>query len=262
MPYVTNKGVRIHYEVKGKGSPLVLVHGQCANLQAWYDYGYVEPLMKKSRLVLVDVRGHGLSDKPHNSKIYTMKLIVSDIVAVLDDLKIRKAHFLGYSLGGWIVFGIAKYAPERIHSLIIGSAHPYAPSATERAEFDSEIQLWKKGTEAVIAAIEKRRRSKMTPKTKAMLMSNDPKAIAALMSGEDYTINLEDFLPTMKMPCLVYCGEGDGNYSGAKKCVNSIPNATFVSLPGLSHLETFFQSDVVLPHITKFLEGVKHTRSN
>lgn len=258
LPYADNKGVRVHYEVEGKGSPLVLVHGLYGSLQDWYESGYVEPLKKDYHLILIDVRGHGLSGKPHDSEAYTVKLIVSDVVAVLDSLNISKAHFLGYSMGGWIGFGIAKYAPQRIYSLIIGSAHPYETSADERAAFDSYIQLWKKGIEAVIAGYEKETGSKITPKIKALFMSNDPKAIVALMSAEDFTLSLEDVLPTMKMPCLVYAGEADTLfYSNARKCVKSMPNATFVSLPGLSHMETRDRVDIVLPRITKFLEKVK-----
>jgi len=227
-------------------------------LQNWYNSGYCRRLEENNHLILIDVRGHGSSDKPHDPKAYTIKLIVSDVVAVLDTLNISKAHFLGYSMGGWICFGIVKYAPERIYSLIIGGAHPYESSAQERAAIDSDIQLWKKGAEAVIAGYEKETRSKMTPKMKAMLMSNDPKAIAALMSAEDFTLSLEDVLPTMKMPCLVYAGDADTFfYSNAKKCVKSMPNATFVSLPGLNHLETRDRADIILPHITKFLEKVK-----
>lgn len=257
MPYVDNKGVRIHYEVEGKGPPLVLLQGLCNSLQNWYDPDYVEPLKKNYHLILVDVRGHGSSDKPHDSKAYTMKLMVSDIVAILDDLKISKAHFLGFSMGGGMCFGIAKYAPERIYSLIIGGAHPYEPSADERAALDSQIPLWKKGTEALIDAVEKETGSEMPSKLKAMLMSNDPKAIVALMSAPDFRRSLEDVLPTMSMPCLVYAGEADASYSEARKCVESMPDAIFVSLPGLNHLETHEQVDIVLPHIAKFLEKVR-----
>lgn len=261
MPYADNKGVRIHYEVEGRGPPLVLVHGLSNSLKNWYDSGYVELLKKNYRLILVDVRGHGSSDKPHDPKAYTIKLMVSDIVTVLDDLKISKAHLLGYSMGGWIGFGIAKYAPERIYSLIIGGAHPYEPTVDELEALDSEIQLWRKGIEAVIAAIEKETESEITPKRKAYLMSNDPKAIVALMSAEDFKLSLEDVLPTMKMPCLVYAGEADCGwhrvYPNAKKCVKSMPNATFVSITGLNHLEARDRADIVLPHITKFLEKVR-----
>jgi hypothetical protein len=60
----------------------------------------------------------------------------------------------------------------------------------------------------------------------------------------------------MTMPCLLYAGEADGRYSGIKACIAHMPNTTFVSLPGLNHVETLFRSDLVLPHITQFLATV------
>jgi len=165
---------------------------------------------------------------------------------------------MGYSLGGWIGFGIAKVAPERVCSLIIGGAHPYESSVDERATYDSSIKRWKKGIEAVIAAYKKENESKITPEMKAELTSNDPKGIVALMSSEDFSLNLEDVLPTMKMPCLVYAGEADTIfYFNAEKCARSLRNATFVSLPGLGHREVCARADIVLPHVTEFLRSVK-----
>jgi pimeloyl-ACP methyl ester carboxylesterase len=93
MPYVTNQGVHIYYEVVGEGPYLVLLHGGLSNLKAWYDTAYLKTLNKDYRLVLIDIRGHGASDKPHDSKAYEMKLLVDDITVVLDDLNVDKAHF-------------------------------------------------------------------------------------------------------------------------------------------------------------------------
>jgi pimeloyl-ACP methyl ester carboxylesterase len=198
LPYSTNQEICIHYEVEGDGSPLVLLHGLCSSLKVWYELGYVRFLKNDYRLILIDARGHGASDKPQYLESYKLKSMVSDIVAVLNDLNIRKAHFLGFSMGGWIGFGIAKYAPERYYSLIIGGMHPY---------------------------------------------ETDP--------GEP---SLEDVLPTMTMPCLLFAGENDPFYSGAKECAENMPNATFVSLPGLGHIEALYRSDLVLPHIAVFLD--------
>lgn len=100
MPYADNNGVRIHYKVEGEGRPLVLQHGSTSSIQAWYQNGYVEPLKPHYQLILVDARGHGDSDKPHDRALYALPLRVSDIVAVLDDLNIQKAHYWGYSMGG------------------------------------------------------------------------------------------------------------------------------------------------------------------
>ena len=125
MPYVNNNGVRINYEVMGDGPPLVLQHGFFGSGEDWIEFGYTEALRQKYHLILVDARGHGDSDKPHEPEAYTLQNMTADVVAVLDDLHIDKSHYLGYSMGGWIGYGMAKYAPARLHALLIGGAQPY-----------------------------------------------------------------------------------------------------------------------------------------
>jgi pimeloyl-ACP methyl ester carboxylesterase len=126
MPYADNGNVRIHYQVEGEGPALVLQHGFTESVVDWYEAGYVEALRPDYRLILIDARGHGASDKPHDPDAYVLNRRVADVVAVLDALDIAKALFWGYSMGGWIGFGIAKYAKERVHALVIGGQHPYA----------------------------------------------------------------------------------------------------------------------------------------
>ena len=260
MPYANNEGVRIHYEVEGNGPPLVLLHGlNLVGSESFRANGYVEPLKEKYQLILIDVRGHGASDKPHKPEAYRMKTLAADIVAVLDQLKVRKAHFLGYSMGGFIGFALAKYAPERFHSMIIGGGHPYKPSAEEEAEFSSIIERYKKGKDAVIADAE-RRGIKMAPTYRAKAMAADTEALVALLSSEDQTSSFEEVLPTMSMPCLIYVGEKDTSYSGARKCAESMPNATFVSLPNLDHRGAGAQSSIILPYIIKFLDKLSQTQ--
>lgn len=126
MPYVNNQGVRIHYEVVGAGPPLVLHHQTFGSLESWQDFGYLNALKRDRQLILMDARGHGASDKPHDPSAYSLPLRVGDVTAVLDDLGIGQTDYFGYSLGGWIGFGLARCAPLRLRSLILGGAHPYA----------------------------------------------------------------------------------------------------------------------------------------
>ncbi|MDQ5830432.1 MAG: alpha/beta hydrolase, partial [Actinomycetota bacterium] len=105
MPYADNRGVRIYYEVEGEGSPLVLGHGFSDSLESWREYGYTEPLKQEHRLILIDARGHGASDKPHDPEVYGLEQRPADVVSVLDDLDIAQVHYFGYSLGGWIGLG-------------------------------------------------------------------------------------------------------------------------------------------------------------
>jgi len=84
-----------------------LQHGFSESFEDWYEYGYVDALKNNFRLILVDARGHGGSDKPHDPAAYALEYRVSDVVVVLDALRIEKAHYWGYSMGGWIGFGMA-----------------------------------------------------------------------------------------------------------------------------------------------------------
>jgi len=126
VPKTSNNSILIHYEVEGNGSPLVLCHGSFGSLEDWRQFGYVDALADRHKLILIDSRGHGKSDKPHDPASYSLDLRASDIIAVLDELNIQTADFIGYSMGGWIGFGLARYAPDRFRSLILGGAHPFA----------------------------------------------------------------------------------------------------------------------------------------
>ncbi len=252
MPYANNNGVSIHYEVEGEGPPLVLQHGFTSNLDTWHEKGFVEGLKNAYKLILVDARGHGASDKPHNVEAYAPTSRVGDILAALDDLNLGKAHYFGYSMGGWIGFALAKYAPERFHSFIIGGMHPYK---RDPGPLNQTVEMLNKGMEAGIASIEAQI-GPMDPVTKAQRLANDAEALAASALWIRDDPGFEDILPTMTMPCLLFAGEEDPFHPAAKKCAELMPNVTFFSLPGLNHVEAIGRSDLVLPHLTKFLADV------
>jgi pimeloyl-ACP methyl ester carboxylesterase len=152
MPYVDNDGVRIHYQVEGEGPPLVLQHGFSESVVDWYEVGYVDALRSDYRLVLIDARGHGASDKAHDPDAYELERRVADVVAVLDGLAIETAFFWGYSMGGWIGFGTPKYARQRIRALVIGGQHPYARNMEPLRQIARRGLA--QGSEAFVAAME------------------------------------------------------------------------------------------------------------
>jgi pimeloyl-ACP methyl ester carboxylesterase len=253
VPYASNDGIRIHYQVTGEGPPLVLVHGLTTNLKTWGYYGYVQALQDDYRLIQIDARGHGESDKPHDPEGYRTELRVGDVVAVLDDLGIPKAHYFGSSMGGEIGWGIAKYAPERFHSLIIGGAHPGEEDRDSRHRY---IQLFKQGIDALVAMYKRVAGSGWAPKWEAMARANDLDALIALESwGLRDLADYDEILATITVRCLIIVGETDEAYSKARECATHLPNATLAVLPGLGH-KILDQIDIVLPHVTTFLESV------
>ena len=253
MPYTDNNGVRIHYHVEGEGTPLVLQHGLTSNISRWYWFGFVDALKTDYKLLLIDARGHGDSDKPYDAEAYDQKTMASDVIAVLDAENIDRAHYMGYSMGGSIGFAIAESFADRIHSLIIGGMHPYPLDAIG---LDDRIErLRTGGIEGYVADIESGGES-LSPERKAQLLANDPQSIIGASLGLKNRPDLSHVLPTMTMPCLVYCGDADGLHVGAAECVKHMPNVTWVSLPDLDHTQAMERSDLVLPHVLGFLKGV------
>src|SRR5262245_59440298 len=101
MPYLQHDGIHIYYRVEGEqGVPIVMLHGLTGSLDDFYEFGWVAGLKDDYRLILLDARGHGHSDKPHTPEAYNVELMVHDVTAVLDELEIDQAHFMGFSMGG------------------------------------------------------------------------------------------------------------------------------------------------------------------
>ena len=248
MPQVDNQGIRIYYEVEGNGPPLVLRQGGVSSLQAWRQTGYVERLKNDFQCVLIDARGRGKSDKPHVSSAYTLQAHVSDVVAVIDELKIQTSHYWGYSMGGWIGFGMAQHAPERLRSLIIGAAHPY-----EDLSFAAFQGIDGSDPDAFIAALEATLQERIRTELRSHVLANDLRALAASMQVRS---SMEAILPEMRMPCMLYVGEADTRCSAVKSCAGRIAQATVVTLPGLNHREAMLRSDLVLPHVRRFLANL------
>ncbi|MGH9271683.1 MAG: alpha/beta fold hydrolase, partial [Ilumatobacteraceae bacterium] len=125
MPHTDNHGTRIAYEViAGTGPPLILHHGLSDSSRGWHDGGYVAALRRDCTLVLIDARGHGESTKPHEPEAYhPPEVLATDVLAVMDALFIEDAHYFGYSMGGRVGFELARRAPGRLRSLVLGGAH-------------------------------------------------------------------------------------------------------------------------------------------
>ena len=247
MPFAQNCGVRIHYETEGTGPAVVLHHGTMGSGPDWLDLGYVDALRDRHKVILIDARGHGRSDKPHDPAAYDLSLRAADVVAVLDDLGVPGASFLGYSMGGWIGFGLAKHFPQRIDAFIIGGAHPYAENTQAIRD------RMPKDPAAFAAGLEKTYGDLLTPARRARLLANDLDALRALTQDRD---DIADVLPTMTMPSLVFCGELDPRLAQARQAASGMPNAAFLGLPGCDHVGTTRQTGIIIPRIKALLREV------
>jgi pimeloyl-ACP methyl ester carboxylesterase len=97
----------------------------------------------------------------------------------------------------------------------------------------------------------------LQPSLKARLLANDVRALIAYRTQRFASPGFAEIFPRMTMPCLVFAGEADPVHATNKEFVARMPNATFLSLPGLNHAEVFFRTDLVLPHVKQFLQTLK-----
>ena len=115
-------GVKLHYTVQGRGEPLILIHGLFASGPLnWTGPGVTTALAERAQVIVLDCRGHGLSDKPAGEHDYGLKM-VEDIGRLMDHLHLPSAHLIGYSMGGMITLKFASLHPERVRSAILGGA--------------------------------------------------------------------------------------------------------------------------------------------
>ncbi|HEV2362942.1 MAG TPA: alpha/beta fold hydrolase [Caulobacteraceae bacterium] len=120
---VVSDGVRIHWMEAGAGVPVVLLHGytSCCDA-AWFANGLAKELARDHRVIGIDARGHGRSDKPLDPAKYPGDRMPADVVEVLDHLNVEKAHFHGYSMGGGILAHLMARHSERFLSASFGGS--------------------------------------------------------------------------------------------------------------------------------------------
>jgi pimeloyl-ACP methyl ester carboxylesterase len=113
--FISHGANRIHYVTAGKGnSTIVFIHGWSCNLGFWREQ--ISALADKERLILIDLPGHGQSDKPQAN--YTMDFFAEAVLAVLRDAKVDKAIFIGHSMGGAVIARVHHHAPEKVAALV------------------------------------------------------------------------------------------------------------------------------------------------
>ena len=118
--------IKVRYATAGEGEPIVLLHGWMGDVTSWGRSPSGDPQLSPRpgyRIVALDLRGHGQSGKPHNPREYGPEM-ARDVIRLLDHLKIKRAHIVGYSMGSFVAGSVAAYAPERCQSVTYGGGAP------------------------------------------------------------------------------------------------------------------------------------------
>ena len=223
-----SSGVRINYIDEGSGPAVVLVHGFASNLQGnWRAPGVVDALVASGRrVVALDCRGHGRSDKPHDPEAYGGTIMADDVIALMDHLGIRQADLAGYSMGGMLSASLLARHPERLRSVILAGVG------------DAVVRGRPTGNrEAIAQAMEAPEGTRSDNATArgfrafAERSGNDLEALAAIQrstrGGYDATK-----LAETRLPVMVLVGEDDALVGSAEPLAAYIPGAKLVKVPG------------------------------
>jgi pimeloyl-ACP methyl ester carboxylesterase len=249
----------------GIGAPIVMVHGSALSQVIWRGFGYVRALGADHQIITLDLRGHGRSDKPHEASAYAMELFVADVLAVLDELGVDRAHYLGYSLGGRVGFSLAAAHPHRIVSLISAAGAPRSkPGAFDRVFFPGCIDVLETGSiAAFMDAWEEHTGRPLDTSTRAAIGANDALALAAYMREADRDAGVpDDVLAAMTVQTLMLVGSRDAErVPAAQHAVATMRSAQIRMLAAANHGETLRHPDA-LPAVRTFIDDVEAGRGS
>jgi len=234
--------VKIHYTDRGKGEPIVLLHGGTSSLDSWVRAGVVANLEKDFRVIAFDARGSGRSSKPHDPKAYGRQQAL-DVPRLLDALKLDRAHIVGFSLGSSTVAQLLTLAPQRFLTATQAAGAGRSPEAANdpRIEIEaSEIEkscisrsrLYRQAPPNAKPTEEEYRRREAQCRADADF---DQYSVAASLRGyHDQAVTAEQ-MRAVKVPTLGIVGTLDHTLKEMQELKQLRPDMKFVLLEGVSH---------------------------
>jgi pimeloyl-ACP methyl ester carboxylesterase len=251
--FTTSDGVKIHYLTMGeKGSWVVLIHGYTGSAQGnWFDNGIGQALAKIHRVVALDNRNHGKSDKP----VKNGPGKASDTIELMDHLHIQKAHIGGYSMGGAITGQLLATNPERFIT-----AHFGGSGITETdPEWIARLPKDKEGRDPAEDALSKGLRihhamDNGMSKEEAEKMAETPPATrpaaAQPAAAAAATLRPTIDLANLDIPIIIMNGEFDRPRSKSTRAAREAKDVEIVVFPGKSHLSTIVNGSMPKEYLT------------
>jgi pimeloyl-ACP methyl ester carboxylesterase len=221
-------GVRLHYVLNGptEGPPVVLGHGFASDYPLnWVGTRWQETLTGAGfRVIGLDCRGHGASDKPHDPAAYALEVMTADVRRLLDHLDIEVADYLGYSMGARIGIQAMLDYPGQLRRVALGGIG-WAGAFHAAKEIAKALR-----GEPTNSAVARTFYQFATARP-----SNDLEALAACMLGMQQETDPVK-LRSITNPVMVVVGEQDDIVDEVPRLVKSIPTAKLVTIPGRNHM--------------------------
>src|SRR5689334_23860245 len=236
MAKLDRNGVKIHYEVHGKGPTILLSHGYSSTSRMWD--AQVAALKDRYQVIVWDMRGHGESDYPKDPALYSEGLTIGDMRALLDVVGADKAIVAGLSLGGYMSLAFHASHSHRVRALMLFDTGPGFKKDEARAKWNETARQRADTLEAKgLAALNSSDEVKLTRHRDASGLARAARGMLA--QDNDRVIQS---LAKVDVPTLVLVGANDTNFLAATDYMAAkIKGASKVVIPDAGHAANLHQ---------------------
>lgn len=253
--YAPVNGIKVYYEVYGIGKPIVLLHGAFMTIDM--NWGELIPELSKNRKVIaLELQGHGHS--PFSERKLSHAILASDVIKVMDYLKIDKADVVGYSFGGEVAYQLAILSPERLNKLVIISStyktSGWLPEVNKAFEGMKPDLFTNSPLHTAYNAVAPDK-TKWTKFLEQMIAS----------AGKPFDLG-DNNISKIPAPVLIIAGDNDGldktELSKTYKLLGgdvfadmgAMPKSQLAIAPGQTHVSLMMQTTMILNYLNGFLK--------